>query len=390
MNRDVWILILAQFLSAFGDNALLFTAIEMAGGTNADPVYVTALQAAFIVAYMLLAAWVGPLADIWPKNKVLVWANIIKTAGVGLMFAGVEPILAYALVGVGAVLYSPAKYGILPEMVAEKDLVKANAWVEGATIAAIILGMLLGAGLAESFIPLAMGVIAGAFVFSSLLALWIRKLPPARPRERPLGAWFMHALREFKASARWTLSRPRGGFTLLGSALFWSFAALLRLMVLVWAPMALAVSGTQGIAELTLWIAVGIAVGALLAPYLINLSTIARVRYAAWFMGLAVIFLAFTADIWPARLVLFTAGIAGGLFIVPVNAVLQDIGHQGEGSGAVVGVQRFMENLSMLLAMGGYALAVNLGTEPVESLVGLGVLLILLTALLGRSLNKAD
>ena len=378
MNRDVRILIPAQFLSAFGDNALLFTAIEMAGGAGADATYVTALQASFIVAYVALAAWVGPFADAWPKHAVLVGANRVKAAGVGLMFVGTEPLLAYALVGVGAVMYSPAKYGILPERVTGPDLVRANAWVEGATIAAIILGMLLGAALAEHSVSLSQAVITGVFVASGLLALRLRRRPAIRPSTLPPGAWLRDALREFMIAARQALSQPRGRFTLLGAALFWAAAALLRLMVLAWAPLALAVTTTGDIAELTLWTAVGIAVGAMLAPRYIGLETIRRARYAAWAMGLAVIFLAFSTDLWTARAALFLAGVAGGLFIVPVNAVVQEIGCRGEASGAMVGVQRFLENVSMLLALGGYALAVQLGAGPVASLIGLGVLLMAL------------
>ena len=388
MNRDIRLLVPAQFLSAFGDNALLFTAIEMAGGVGADKTYVTALQASFIVAYVVLAAWVGPFADTRPKTSVLVLANVIKAAGAGLMFAGTEPLIAYALVGVGAVMYSPAKYGILPEMVAENDLVRANAWVEGATIAAIILGMLLGSVLAERSVPLSLAVIAAAFAGSGLLALLLRKRPAARPNQRPLRAWLSHALREFQVSTRQTLSQPRGRFALLNSALFWAVAALLRLTILAWAPLALAVTTTSGIAELTFWTALGIAAGAILAPRLIGLNTILRVRYAAWAMGLTLILLAFSTDIPWARAALFLAGVAGGLFITPINAVIQEIGHRGGGSGAVVGVQRFLENIAMLLAMGGYALAVKLGVDPVTSLAGLGALLITLTGLLALILKK--
>ena len=390
MNRDVRLLVPAQFLSAFGDNALLFTAIEIAGGVGADKTYVTALQASFIIAYVALAAWVGPFADTRPKSRVLILANAVKAAGVGLMFVGTEPLIAYALVGVGAVMYSPAKYGILPEMVAEQDLVRANAWIEGSTIAAIILGMLLGSVLAETSISLSLAVIAAAFIGSGLLALLLRKRPAVRPAGRPARAWLSDAPREFWTAARQTLRQPRGRYTLLNSALFWAAAALLRLMLLAWAPLALAVATTSGIAELTLWIALGIAVGALLAPRLIGLNTILRVRYAAWAMGLTLILLAFSTDPWPARAALFLAGVAGGLFVTPINAVIQDIGHRGQGSGSVVGVQRFLENVAMLLAMGGYALAVTLGVGPITALAGLGVLLIALTSLLTSILKRRN
>ncbi|MGB0721454.1 MAG: lysophospholipid transporter LplT [Gammaproteobacteria bacterium] len=386
MPRDVWILLLAQFLTAFADNALLFAAIEMIGGAQADKSYVAALQASFVVAYVVLAAWVGPFADLKPKGRVLTWANAVKALGAALLLAGLEPLIAYCLVGVGAVMYSPAKYGILPELVDGERLMRANAWVEGATIAAIILGMLAGAALAEYSVTVALAAIMGLFILSGALALFIRPLPPVITVPPPASRWLRAALADFMAAARDVLAQPRGRFTLLGSALFWSSAALLRLMVIAWAPVVLAVTTTTGIAELTLWTALGIAVGAFIAPRVIGLDSVRRARFAAWAMGLAIILLGLSDDVGFARVALFAAGVAGGLFVVPVNAVLQDIGHRGSGSGAVVGVQRFAENLAMLLATAVYALAVHLGLPPVVALLGLGGLVFLATWWVSRQL----
>ncbi|MGB0712937.1 MAG: lysophospholipid transporter LplT [Gammaproteobacteria bacterium] len=388
MPRDVWILLVAQFLTAFGDNALLFAAIEMIGGASADKSYVAALQASFVIAYVVLAAWVGPFADLKPKTRVLTWANAVKAVGAGLLLVGTEPLLAYGLVGVGAVMYSPAKYGILPELVDGEQLMRANAWIEGATIAAIILGMLAGAALAEYSVSVALAAIVGLFVLSGVMALFMRPLAPVVSNPPSPSRWLRAALTDFVAAARDVLDQPRGRFTLLGSALFWSSAALLRLMVIAWAPLVLTVTTTTGIAELTLWTALGIAVGALLAPRLIGLESVRRARFAAGAMGLAIILLGLSDDLMFARVALFAAGLAGGLFVVPINAVLQDIGHRGEGSGAVVGVQRFVENLAMLLATGGYALAVRAGLPAVEALLGLGGLVLLATLWVSRRLPR--
>ena len=135
MNRNLYILLLAQFLSAFADNAILFTVIAMIMETaTAAAWYIPALQASFLVAFVLLAPWVGPFADARPKASVLVSANVVKAIGAGLLLINLEPLFAYAMIGVGAAMYSPAKYGILPELVAHEKLVKANGWIEGSTI----------------------------------------------------------------------------------------------------------------------------------------------------------------------------------------------------------------------------------------------------------------
>src|SRR5690606_8055638 len=141
MRRGVYALLAAQFLTAFADNAILFTAIAMVlRATEAAPWYVPALQSAFLVAFVILAPWAWPFADRRPKAHVLLLGNFMKALGAGLMFLGVEPIAAYALIGIGAAIYGPAKYGILPELVGHDQMVKANGWIEGSTIAAIVTG----------------------------------------------------------------------------------------------------------------------------------------------------------------------------------------------------------------------------------------------------------
>ncbi|HEY9182968.1 MAG TPA: MFS transporter, partial [Gammaproteobacteria bacterium] len=149
MSRGIPILLAAQFLTAFADNAILFTAIAMLFESPRGDWYVPALQSSFLVAFVVLAPWVGTFADRRPKPHVLMLGNVLKAAGAGLMFVGVEPMAAYALVGAGAAVYGPAKYGILPELVGTARLVRANGWIEGSTIVAIVLGSAVGSRVAD-------------------------------------------------------------------------------------------------------------------------------------------------------------------------------------------------------------------------------------------------
>ncbi|MCK5729398.1 MAG: MFS transporter, partial [Methylococcales bacterium] len=150
MNRQIYPLLVAQFLSAFADNAILFTVIAMVIQSNElAPWYIPALQSVFFIAFVIFAPWVGTIADNYPKSRVLILANVIKAAGALLLVMNIEPLIAYCIVGIGAALYSPAKYGILPEIAGREVLVKANSWIEGSTIFAIIFGMVIGAKVAD-------------------------------------------------------------------------------------------------------------------------------------------------------------------------------------------------------------------------------------------------
>ncbi|MCP5142859.1 MAG: lysophospholipid transporter LplT [Chromatiales bacterium] len=385
--RDIRLLILAQFLTAFADNAVLFIAVGMVRDTPQAGWYVPALQASFLIAYVVLAAWVGPFSDSRSKTTVLIGANLIKASGVGLMFAGVEPLIAYAVVGIGGAAYSPAKYGILPELVDSTRLMKLNAWVEGSTIAAILTGGLVGGMLVDRSVSMALLVVLGLYGASALVARLMCPLPA-------VAAWPTGALRRFGATLRELARDHEARYALIGSGLFWSSAAVLRVIVVAWAPVVLGLASMQDIAELTLWSALGIGIGSMLAPRLIPLAALSRTRFAAYLMAWAILLLAIVDHVWAARLALLLAGVAGGVFVVPVNAVLQAIGHRGVGSGddndranagAVVAVQRFVENAMMLLATGGYAGLAALGVKPVPALFGLCVLLAAGVFLLNRA-----
>ncbi|MDF9391262.1 MULTISPECIES: lysophospholipid transporter LplT [Methylococcus] len=358
-------LVVAQFLSAFADNAILFTviAIVLQGNTHGDW-YIPALQSVFLIAYVTLAPWVGIWADRLPKPQVLIIANLIKTAGGFLLLAGIEPLIAYSLVGAGAALYSPAKYGILPEIADEAHLVKANGWVEGATIAAILLGTVGGAKIADRSIPAALMVICGCFLLSVLVGLLLPRLP-ARYRTE------VSAIRQWVAQSRALLKSQRARLVLLGLAMFWAAAATLRVVLVAWAPAVLHTQTASDIAELTLFTAIGIIIGAALAPRWIPLAEIRRSRYAGYAMGLMLGLLAASSEPWPARGALLGIGIAGGFFVVPLNAAIQDIGHRSVGAGIAVAIQNFFLNAAMLVAVGLYTGAAAQGADPVMVLLAM-------------------
>lgn len=369
MNKQIYPLLIAQFLSAFADNAILFTVIAMVMQSAQLPGwYVPALQSVFLVAFVLLAPWVGGFADNHPKSRVLIVANLIKAAGAGLLLVNVEPLIAYCVVGVGAALYSPAKYGILPELAGHEFLVKANSWIEGSTILAILLGMIIGAKVADYSIVWALTGTIILFTASALItvALPVRMLT----HEDASGSGIM----AFKRQIGSFFTTPRSRFAILGGSLFWAAAATLRVIIVAWAPLVLLSKNATEIAELTLFLAIGIIAGSALVPRLIPLEHLRRARIPAYLMAAFIIVLSQTGSIWPARFTLFFIGMMGGMFIVPINAALQELGQQSIGSGSAVALQGFFQNLAMLLAVGGYTFAAAHHITPVFAMFMLGLL----------------
>jgi MFS transporter, LPLT family, lysophospholipid transporter len=374
MNRGVGVLLAAQFLTAFADNAILFTAIEMLFEAPRGNWYVPALQSSFLVAFVVLAPWVGSLADRRSKPHVLLAGNVLKAAGAALMFAGIEPMIAYALVGAGAAVYGPAKYGILPELVGQGRLVRANGWIEGSTIAAIVLGSVVGSRVADRSVPLALIVVIGCYVASAVTTL-------ALPRLAPVQVGAEAGIKVFIARMRTLFVVARARFAMLGNSLFWASAAVLRVLLVAWAATVLGTRDSADVADLTLFLALGIIVGALLVPRLIPIAHLRRARLAAYAMGVAILLFSLTTDWWPARAVLVVIGVCGGMFLVPINAALQDIGHRTIGSGRAVALQSFFENFAMLTGVGIYTAATALDAEPVPSLLVVGVLVLIATTL---------
>lgn len=383
MSRGIYVLVGAQFLTALADNALLFTAIAMLLAAPRGDWYVPALQGAFLVAFVVLAPWAGPFADRKPKPRVLLAGNLLKAAGACLMFFGVEPIAAYALVGTGAAIYGPAKYGILPELVGQDRLVRANGVIEGSTIVAIVLGTVVGARLADHSVALALTAVMGCYGTSALATFGLPRLAPA---DRNAAA----GIPMFVARMRALFVVVRARFSMLGNSLFWASAAVLRLLLVAWAPVVLAANSASEVADLTLFLALGIVAGALLAPRLVPIERLRRARLAAYAMGVAILLFSLTSSAWPARAVLVAIGICGGLFLVPINAALQNIGHRSIGSGRAVALQSFFENFAMLCGVGLYTASVGLGARPVPSIVVVGAFVLIATSVVSWRLPPDD
>ncbi len=382
MNRQIYPLLIAQFLSAFADNAILFTVIAMVMQSNhLASWYVPALQSVFLVAFVLLAPWVGGFADNHAKSRVLIIANLIKAAGAGLLLLRVEPLLAYCVVGMGAAVYSPAKYGILPELAGHEFLVKANSWIEGSTILAILLGMVIGARVADYSTTWALAGTIALFITSAVVTL---SLPVRVSKKSAAGS----GMAEFGRQIGEFFTTPRSRFAIIGASMFWAAAATLRVIIVAWAPLVLMSKNATEIAELTLFLAVGIILGSALVPRLIPLEHLRRVRIPAYLMALFIFELSLTDSLWPARFALLFIGITGGMFIVPINAALQELGQQSIGSGSAVALQGFFQNLSMLAAVGGYTYAASQNADPVNSMLTLGSLFFMSTFLVSLRLPK--
>jgi LPLT family lysophospholipid transporter-like MFS transporter len=382
MNKQIYPLLVAQFLSAFADNAILFTVIALVmKSAQLATWYVPALQSVFLIAFVILAPWVGAFADYHAKSKVLIIGNLIKASGAGLLLLNVEPLIAYCLVGAGAAIYSPAKYGILPELVTENNLVKANSWIEGSTILAILLGMMVGAKVADHSIQWALIGTIVIFITSAAVTLFLPQPIEKKPEDGS-------KLVRFYQQSRLFFTTPRSRFAILGASLFWAAAATVRVIIIAWAPVVLMTQNASDIAELTLFLAIGIIVGSAIVPRLIPLALLRRARIPAYLMAIFIVALSFTESVFPARLALFAIGSMGGMFIVPINAALQELGHQSIGSGSAVALQGFFQNITMLLAVGSYTYAASLGVVPSDAMLILGVLVFIATTLVALCLPK--
>jgi MFS transporter, LPLT family, lysophospholipid transporter len=387
MNKQIFPLLIAQFLSAFADNAILFTVIAIVmQSANIKSWYIPAVQSCFLLSFVVFAPWVGNLADNYAKSRVLIAANLIKAGGAGLLLVNVEPLLAYSIVGFGAAIYSPAKYGILPELAGHQLLVKANSWIEGSTILAILLGMVIGAKVADFSTQWALAGTILLFVTSAAVTLLLPVRISVPLLKYGNEATFGSKIIVFGKQMEQFFTTPRSRFAMLGGSLFWAAATTLRLIIVAWAPLILMSKNATEIAELTLFLAVGIIAGSAFVPGLIPLEHLRRARIPAYLMALFIGGLSLTNSIWPARFTLFFIGMMGGMFIVPVNAALQEQGQQSIGSGSAVALQNFFQNLTMLVAVGSYTYATSQNVNPVAALLSLGTLVFIATFLVSLHL----
>ncbi len=361
-----------QFLSALGDNALLFAALALVRRDHFPSWSGPLLQAFFVAAYILLAPFVGTLADAWPKGRVMILANLVKFAGALCMCFDVNPFIGYALVGCGAAAYSPAKYGILGELTAPKHLVQANSLIEGSTVAGILLGAIAGGALTDWSIDGALSAITGCYAAAALAAVCIPRVNRA-----VAGAGFSvtDSVKAFAGQTRALLQKPRSRLALTGTALFWGAGAALRFLVIAWVPVALKVTNNRLPAFLTAMVAAGIVVGAALAARFVRLELVHRALPAGILIGVGVCVLSFVHTLPYAFILMALVGICSGFFVVPLDALLQRQGEDGDGVGPAIAIQNFFENLSMLALVSGYAAVSFMGLPVNEIAVGFGLFL---------------
>ncbi|EAB4921418.1 lysophospholipid transporter LplT [Salmonella enterica] len=383
-NTSIWSkgmlsVIVAQFLSAFGDNALLFATLALLKAQFYPDWSQPVLQMVFVGAYILFAPFVGQIADSFAKGRVMMVANGLKLAGAAGICLGVNPFVGYTLVGIGAVAYSPAKYGILGELTTGDKLVKANGLMEASTIAAILLGSVAGGVLADWHVIAALVACALAYAGAVAANLFIPKLVAARPGQ----SWRLSAMTRSFFSAcvvLWRNGETR--FSLVGTGLFWGAGVTLRFLLVLWVPVALGITDNATPTYLNAMVAVGIVVGAGAAAKLVTLETVSRCMPAGILIGVVVAILSLQHALLPAYALLLLIGMLGGFFVVPLNALLQERGKKSVGAGNAIAVQNLGENSAMLLMLGLYSLAVLVGVPAVAIGIGFGVLFALAIAAL--------
>ncbi|MFJ3293025.1 lysophospholipid transporter LplT [Enterobacter asburiae] len=376
-SKGMMAVIAAQFLSAFGDNALLFATLALLKAEFYPDWSQPILQMVFVGAYIIFAPFVGQVADSFPKGRVMMFANGLKLLGAASICFGFNPFIGYTLVGIGAAAYSPAKYGILGELTTGDKLVKANGLMESSTIAAILLGSVAGGVLADWHVLAALGICAVVYGGAVVANLFIPKLPVARPgqswRFKPMTGSFFTACRVL-----WRNGETR--FSLMGTSMFWGAGVTLRFLLVLWVPVALGITDNATPTYLNAMVAIGIVVGAGAAAKLVTLETVARCMPAGILIGVVVLIFSLQHALLPAYALLILIGILGGFFVVPLNALLQECGKQTVGAGNAIAVQNLGENLAMLLMLGLYSLAVKVGVPVVGIGVGFGGLFALAIA----------
>ncbi len=389
MKRGFYTIMAAQFFSSLADNALFVVAVELLRAGGAPKWQPAALVPMFALFYVVLAPFVGAYADSRPKGGVMFVSNSIKVVGCLAMLFSAHPLLAYAVVGLGAAAYSPAKYGILTELLPASQLVKANGWIEGLTIASIILGVLLGGQLVGHQVSSALlaldlplvttGIDTGAEAAITVLILvyglaaWFNtRIPNTGVDMRPMPRNKLELLPDFWRcnSALWR--DKLGQISLATTTLFWGVSGNLRYIVLAWAAAALGYNTTQA-SSLVGVVAIGTAVGAVMASMRMRLDQATSLMPLGIGMGLLVMLMNVIDNVWLAAPFLILLGGLGGFLVVPMNALLQHRGHNLMGAGRSIAVQNFNEQACILGLGGFYALSTGMGLSAFGAITAFGL-----------------
>jgi MFS transporter, LPLT family, lysophospholipid transporter len=408
MKRGFYTIMAAQFFSSLADNALLIAAIALLVDMAAPDWIKPLLKFFFTVSYVIFAPFVGAFADSMPKGKVMLITNTIKLVGCAVMLFSVHPLIAYGIVGLGAAAYSPAKYGILTELLPPEKLVAANGWIEGTTVGSIILGVVLGGFLVGPKMStmllgfdlpmLDTGVdtrgeaaILVIMLFYIIAALFNSRIPDTGARYAHQESNPIKLLRDFWRCNAILWKDKLGQISLAVTTLFWGAGATLQFIVLEWAKTHLHLPLDQA-AKLQGVVALGIAVGAVLAARYIPLKRSLSVTKIGIAMGLFVPLMTLVNTQGFALPMLVIIGGLAGFFVVPMNALLQHRGHVLMSAGHSIAVQNFNENLNILLMLGIYSLliALNVPINVVIVLFGLFVAGTMLLVLRRHQANQRE
>lgn len=364
-------LLSSQFLSAFVDNTLLFIAQAIICRDGFPDYYLPLVQGLYLFSYIIASPWVGVFSDYVPKARVLLYGNLIKALCLVGFLTGVNPALSYGLFGLGSVIYSPAKYGILPFLTRnEHKLMQANSWMEGTTIVAILSGSVLGATLSDYSIPLA--CVVGLLLYAGSIGLTylipLNQGSGHKPKLNQIG--------EFYSDIKLFLTHVDARFSVIGSAFFWTVSNILRLGMFVWVPEALGLAGNKPVSLLMAVIGVGIGIGAFMAPKFVSIRTYRRAIFFGIVMGVAVMVLSYVHTLDIAVGLIFIVGVLSGLYIVPVNALNEYLGDGTIGTGRATTVQNFAENAFMLVGTGAYSMAERIDIPIDHTIRWCGLLLL--------------
>lgn len=384
MTPGFYIVMAAQFFSALADNALLTASMALLQEMNqadSSPL----LKWFFTISYVVLAPFVGAFADSMPKWRVMFISNSIKILGCSMMFFGVHPLAAYAMVGLGAAAYSPAKYGIVTELLPQRMLVAANGWIEGLTVAAIVFGTALGGMLiSDKLIHLVRtwhlpGIFSGAYLAMSVVGLLYvvaavinLKVPDTGVDHKPLSDSPFYLLREFWHCQMLLWRDKLGQISLAVTTLFWGAGATLQFIVIKWGEQNLGLNLSKA-SMIQAIVAIGVATGAVLAARLISMRRSVSVIPLGIVMGLLVNVMVFVHNIWFALVLMILIGALAGFFVVPMNALLQHRGHVLMGAGHSIAVQNFNENAGILIMVGLYYLLTKIGLSVHAAIALFGV-----------------
>jgi MFS family permease len=400
MNRGFYTIMAAQFFSSLADSALIIVAIGLLTAMKAPDSLTPLLKLSFVLFYVLLAPFAGAFADSMLKGRVMFIANFIKVLGCGLLFFGVHPLVAYGVVGFGAAVYSPAKYGILTELLPAEKLVVANAWIEGLTVMSIIFGTVMGGALVSPHgsallmsldLPgfdtgidtAAKGQLAVLIGIYALAAAFNLRIPDTGARYEHQERNPVKLIADFAECASTLWKDKLGQISLAVTTLFWGSGATLQLIVLEWAKRSLHMPLDKATTLIGV-VAIGVAVGAALAAKMIPLRKALTVIPLGIIMGMVVIAMTLVYSTHIAVLMLLIIGLLSGFFVVPMNALLQHRGHVLMSAGHSIAVQNFNENLSILTMLAVYAIMITLNLDLNIIIVLFGLTLAGLMHMIGR------